>query len=102
MNNEFARIVYDPIALPTEHSDSPSWCTALVELLQFVFRCKEWHHPMQNLYVTDFQKGQDLKFLICTDDFQDSLDDSKKQNDSSSISNNDSSAGQNIRVSDGK
>jgi hypothetical protein len=41
VNNKFARIVYDAIALQTEHSDSPSWCTALVALLQFVFRCKE-------------------------------------------------------------
>ena len=102
VNNEFAQIVYDPIALQSEHSDSLSWFTALVELLQFVFRCNEWHHTMQNLSVTDFQKGQDLKFLIYTDDFRGSLDDSKKQHDSSSNSNDDSSAGQNSCVLDGK
>ena len=33
VNNKFAKIVYDPIASQTEHSDFPSWCTALVELL---------------------------------------------------------------------
>jgi hypothetical protein len=102
INNEFTQIVYDPIALQTEHSDSPSWSTALVELLQFVFRCKEWHHTIQNLSVNDFQIEQDLKFLIYTDDFRDSLDDSKKQHDSSSSSNNNSSAGQNSHVSNGK
>ena len=55
---------------------------------------------MQNQSVSGFQKGQDLKFLAYTDDFCDSLNDSKKQHDSSSNSDNDSSAGQN--VSDGK
>ena len=102
VNSKFAQIVYDPIALQTEHSESPSWCTALVELLQFVLRCKEWHHNMHNLSVSDFQKGQDLKFLVYTDDFHDSLEDSKKQHDSSSNSNDDSSAGLNSRVFDGK
>jgi hypothetical protein len=57
---------------------------------------------MQNQSVSDFQKGQDLEFLIYTDNFRASLDDSKKQHDSSSNSDNDSSVGQNIRVSDGK
>ena len=56
---------------------------------------------MQNPSVTDFQKGQELKFLIYTDNFHDSLDESKKQHDSSSNSDDDSSAGQNSRVSDG-
>ena len=45
---------------------------------------------MQNQSVSDFQKGQDLKFLIYTDDFHDSLDDSKKQHDSSSNTDDDS------------
>ena len=45
-----------------------------------------------NLSVTDFQKGQDLKFLIYTDNFRDSLDDSKMQHDTSSNSDVDSSA----------
>ena len=57
---------------------------------------------MQNQSVSDVQKGQDLKFLIYTEDFRSSLDDSKKQHDSSSNSKNDSSVGQNVHVSDGK
>ena len=57
---------------------------------------------MQNLSVTDFQKGQDLEFLIYTDDFCDSLDDSKMQHDSSSNSNDDTSTGQTSPVSNGK
>ena len=46
-----------------------------------------------NELVTDFQKGQDLKVLIYSDYFRDSLDDSKKQHDASCNSNNDSSTG---------
>jgi hypothetical protein len=80
----------------------PHGVTALVELLQFILRCKEWHHTLHNLSLTDFQKGQDLKFLIYTDDFCDSLDDSKMQHDSSSNSDDDSSAGLNSHVLDGK
>ena len=102
INNKFIQIIYDPIVLQTECFDSPSWFTALVELLKFVFQFKEWHHLMQNQSVSDFQKGQDLKFLVHTDDFRDSLDDSKKQHDSSSNSDDDSSTGLNSRVLDGK
>ncbi len=48
VDSEYTRLIYDPIALQTECTDSPSWCTALVEILKFVFQFKEWNHTMLN------------------------------------------------------
>lgn len=57
---------------------------------------------MQNQSVSAFEKGQDLKCLIHRDNFLNTLDDSKKQHDSSAHSDNDSSENQGSRISNRK
>ena len=48
VDDEFAKFIYDPIIHQKQHPEYPSWCVAFcfVDLLKYVFRCKEWVNTM--------------------------------------------------------
>jgi hypothetical protein len=45
--DDLAKFVYDPTIHHKQHPKSPSWCIALVDLLQYAFKFKEWIHAMK-------------------------------------------------------
>ena len=86
VKNEYARHIYDPLVLQKDRPNSPSWCTALVDMLKFVFNCDEWHHTMETFNEHDLRRDKDLKFLVYSNEFLNSLQPDENQQGSSSDS----------------
>ena len=86
VKDEYARHIFNPLVLQRDRPNSPSWCTALVDMLKFVFNCDNWHHTMETLKEHDLQNDKDLKFLVYSNEFLNSLQPEENQQGSSSDS----------------
>jgi hypothetical protein len=73
MKDEYARHIFDPLVLQKDRPSSPSWCTALVDMLKFVYNFDEWHHTMEKSNEHDLEHNKDLKFLLYSNEFLNSL-----------------------------
>ena len=58
----------------------------LLDMLKFVFNCDEWHHTMETLNEHDLRHDKDLKFLVYSNEFLNSLQPEENQQGSSSDS----------------
>jgi hypothetical protein len=92
VKDEYARHIFEPLVLQKDRPNSPSWCTALVDMFKFIFNCDEWHHTMEKLNEHDLRHDKDLKFLVYSTEFQNSLQSEENQQGSSSDSHDGNSS----------